>query len=153
MEKHITSSESAAQIWKWLNTRGGIAIWRSLDLSGLGESWTTPARTVSGEPMGKPTWKSANAPDRIITDPAEVVVSVDKEVKRFRVAVRFGRQGMSLKVTDAGSERIRREVVRAGAGAYHRFDYSTQEAIIMAPEGEPVPIAEYMQGRLSQVAG
>ena len=40
------------------------------------------------------------------------------EVKRFHVAVRLGSQGFSLKVSDGGSRRIRREVAKAGAGAF-----------------------------------
>ena len=57
----------------------------------------------------------------------------DIEVKRFRVGVRWGSQGFTLKVTDGGSRRIRREVSKAGDGAYHVFDYMTQEAVIMKP--------------------
>jgi hypothetical protein len=57
-----------------------------------------------------------------------------KEVKRFRVGIRMGSQGLRVKVTDGGSRRIRREVAKAGAGATYTFDYMTQEAVILVPE-------------------
>jgi len=60
---------------------------------------------------------------------------VDKfiEVKRFRVGLRMGSQGFLIKVTDGGSRRIRREVSKAGEGAFFVFDYSEQSAVIMKP--------------------
>jgi len=70
----------------------------------------------------------------VITDPNEVGVSLDREVRRFRVGVRAGRQGLSLKVTDGGSRKIKAAVEKAGEGAYYVFDYYNQEAVILAPE-------------------
>lgn len=132
MEKHVCSSENAARLWDWIHNRGGLAIWPSVNLSNPGASWTTPA-----DRKDKPTWQAADEPERIITSVDDVVVSVDKEVKRFHVAVRHGSQGLSLKVSDGGSRRIRREVEKAGKGAYHVFDYlDYNNAVIMAPETE-----------------
>lgn len=142
MEPHITNVANAAKIWTWLNERGGLAIWESINLSNLGATWTTPANDKDGEPTKKPTWQAGETP-RIITDPAEVLVSIDREVKRFRVGIRLGSQGMTYKVTDGGSRRIRKEVAKAGKNAYHLFDYETQEAVIMASD-KTVPIAEYI---------
>ena len=143
MEKHIVESENAARIWNWLQTRDGLAIWMSINLSNPGASWTTPVNNADGTPTTKPTWQADDKPMRIITDPAEVVVSVDEEVKRFHVAVRVGNQGMTLKCTDGATRRIRREVMNAGDNAFYRFDYETQEAVIMKPKSM-VPIAEYI---------
>lgn len=92
--------------------------------------------------MIKPTWRAADKPSRIITDPSEIIVVTRREVKRFRVAVRTA-NGLSIKVTDAGSKRIRREVAKAGPDASYEFDYFSQEAVIMVPD-QKVPIAEYM---------
>jgi hypothetical protein len=72
-----------------------------------------------------------------------VLVSKDVEVKRFRVGVRAGSQGLSLKVTDGGTRRIRSAVKRAGEGAYYKFDYSTQEAVIFKP-GTQIPLLEFL---------
>lgn len=142
---YTCSANNALKIWRWLTERGGIAVWRSVNLSNPGASWTTPAFEADGvTPYTKPTWQADDKPARIITDPAEVMVSVDREVKRFRVGVRMGSQGMLVKVTDAGSRRIRMEVEKAGVGAYYVFDYDTQEAVIMAPV-EVMPIEKFME--------
>jgi len=52
------------------------------------------------------------------------------EVKRFRVGVRMDSQGLCLKVTDGGSRRILRELLKVGDGSFYEFDYFTQEAVI-----------------------
>lgn len=140
-EKLQVSSKNAYTIWQWLRSRGGLFVWPSVDLARSGESWTTPKLDPQGAINGKPHWRYGNTP-REITDPDEVEVTEDKEVKRFRVGIRAS-QGMSLKVTDGGTRRIRAAVGRAGIGAFYIFDYGTQEAVIMAPAGKAVPIAEY----------
>ena len=145
MEQHVVTEDNAALVWMWLKTRGGIAVWESVNLSNFGTSWTTPLNDAQGQPKSKPTWEAGNQPIRIITDPAEVVISKDAEVKRFRVAVRMGSQGLMLKVTDAGTRRIRAAVEKAGKGAYYRFDYETQEAVIYAPTRAYTPISEYIE--------
>lgn len=144
MDPHIVTAESASKVWNWLQTRGGLAIWQSQDLGNLGQSWTTPRLTVEGSPYGPPHWSCSREPQRIITDPAEVAVSVDQEVKRFHVAVRMGSQGLRIKCTDASSRRIRSAVEKAGKNAYHVFDYSTQEAVIFRQVSQK-PIAEFIQ--------
>jgi len=121
--------ENAPRFWDWIRNRGGLAVWRSIDLSNPGASWTTPADHTQ-----RPTWQAAEEPESIITDPDDVEVCVDREVKRFHVAVRPS-DGFCLKVTDGGSRRIRREVEKAGDGAYHVFDYGDYDnAVIMAPD-------------------
>lgn len=146
MKPYIVSPENALRIAGWIRDRKGIAIWESIDLSNPSFSVTTPVISYDGQPTPKPSWKVANTPARIITDMADVVVSVDREVKRFHVGVRRGSQGLSLKVTDGGSRRIRKEVAKAGEGAYHVFDYETQDAVIMVPESQ-MPLTEYLKTR------
>lgn len=141
-KKHQCSAENAAKMKDWLATRGGLLIWESVDFGSLGQTMTTPALTAEGKPYDCPHWKCAKTPIRHITNIADVEVCVDKEVKRFRVGVRMGSQGMSLKVTDGGSRKIRAAVEKAGKGAYHVFDYMTQEAVIMAPD-KVVPLSEW----------
>jgi hypothetical protein len=130
---HTICSENAPRIWDWIKNRGGIAIWRSVNLCDPGRTWTTPVLDDKGDLVHKPTWQADNEPIEIICDPEKVLVSRDQEVKRFKVAVRRGSQGFMLKCTDASSAHIRKSVSQAGNGAYHVFDYFTQEAIIMAP--------------------
>src|SRR5690348_7449879 len=122
---HVVTVENAEKISFWLQERGGIAVWRSINLSNPVASWTTPVKNADGTQVTKPTWEAANEPERIITDPVEVLVSKDVEVKRFRVGVRASGNGFSLKVTDGGSRRIRSAVAKAGDGSYNVVDYST----------------------------
>ena len=68
-------------------------------------------------------------------------------VKLFHAAIRYAANRMAYKVSDGGSRRIRKEVGKAGKGAYHVFDYETQEAVIMAPEGVMVGIREFVEGK------
>jgi hypothetical protein len=140
---YTTTPEDAGKIAEWLRTRGGIAIWEAIDLSRAGQTMTTPATTANGEPARKPAYWLASEPAYIVTDPAEVFVYKDVEVKRFHVAVRMGGNGLKLKVSDGGSRRIRAEVAKAGEDAYHTFDYSTQEAVIMKPESK-VPLLDFL---------
>ena len=142
MEKHICAPENAQKFMAWLQTRGGLAIWRSVNLSNPGASWTSPVNAPDGTPVKKPCWEAEETPSRIITDPAEVEVVVEKEVKRFHVAVRRGANGFMLKCTDASSKKIRRAEEKAGPLAWHRFDYETQEAVIFVPD-RTVPLLEY----------
>jgi len=144
--KHTCTIENAPRFAEWIKTRGGVAVWRSVNLSNPGASWSTPALTVEGEPTPKPTWQADSQPESVFTDPADIGVSIDKEVKRFHVAVRPGSNGLSLKVSDGGSRRIRKEVEKAGEGAYHVFDYYDYDnAVIMAPAGESVSLKQWME--------
>jgi len=146
-EKHPCSIENAERFLDWIKTRGGIAIWESVSLSNPGASWSTPALT-DGKPTTKPNWQCANEPVRIITDINDVEVCVDREVKRFHVATRLGSQGLMIKVTDGGSRKIRKEVEKAGKGAYHVFDYGNYEnAVIMAPE-KTLSLTEWAQDQV-----
>jgi ribosomal protein S6 len=133
MKRHVIQPEDVGRISEWLSTRGGIAVWESQNLSDPGRTVTTPVLNADGTPVSPPGWQFSGAHVTIIRDPEEVWVSVDEEVKRFRVGVRQGSQGLMLKVTDGGTRRIRNAVIKAGEGSYHVFDYDTQEAVIMRP--------------------
>jgi hypothetical protein len=138
MSKHTISSDSAEKVWGWMKDRGGISVWPSVNFANLNASWTTPINA------SKPTWEADNKPSLSITDASEIVVSIDREVKRFHVAVRIGSQGLTLKLTDASGKKVRAAVEKAGEGASYIFDYATQEAVIFAPS-ELVPLPEYIE--------
>jgi len=142
MTNHVCDESDAPRFAEWLRDRGGIAVWPSINLSNLSASWTTPFCNAAGIAMTKPTWQAASHPDRIITDPHEVDVVTYREVKRFRVGVRSSDNGLSLKVTDGGSRRIRSAVSKVDGGIY-RFDYETQEAVILAPD-KTINLADWM---------
>jgi hypothetical protein len=141
-EKHPCAPENAARFLKWVRERGGVAVWLSVNLSNPGASWSTPALDEDGSPGGPPSWESARTPCRTITDPNDVEVITAKEVKRFHVAVRRGSQGLSFKLTDGSSRRLRDAVAKAGEDAWYKFDYSSQEAVIFVP-GEKVSLLEW----------
>jgi hypothetical protein len=149
MTKHRIQARDVQRIWQWFQTRGGIAIWSSVNISDPTMTWTTPLRNSDGRPTLKPSWQSSTEPTRIITDPSEVLVDVPKEVRRFHVGVRRGDQGLTYKVTDGGSRRIKAAVANAGDNAWYEFDYSTQEAVILVPSDDSKTLVEYM-GALCQ---
>lgn len=146
MKPLTITEQNAPQILDWLKNRGGLAIWESINLSNPGATWTTPALDVNGAPTLQPTWQVASAPVRYITSDAEIIVATDREVKRFHVAIRMGSNGLSFKVSDGGSRRIRKEIIKAGEGAYHIFDYSAQDAVILRPE-KLVPLKDWTRKR------
>jgi hypothetical protein len=131
---YITAPDNAERIADWLRTPGGIAIWQSIDFSRAGQTLTTPANTSDGKPYPKPVNWVRDVPACIITDPADVLISEEIEVKRFRVTLRRDNEGYTLTYTDASTRRIRAATEKAGEGAYNKFDYATQEAVIMKPE-------------------
>jgi hypothetical protein len=137
--------DNARLLAGWLQSGRGVAHWESIDLSDPGYALTTPALT-EGKPTPKPHWKVANEPVFITFDPANILVQRIKLVKRFHIAVRTGANGLMLKVSDGGSRRIRREVTKAGEGAFHVFDYETQDALIYRPIAS-IPLPEWLKGQ------
>lgn len=132
--EHECSEENAPRFAEWIRSRGGIAVWRSVNLSNPSASWSTPAMKADGvTPTSKPTWEAGNRPEKIVTDAKQIEVFRPVEVKRFHVACRR-RSGMSWVLTDASDKRVHLAVGAAGEGAYYRFDYETQEAVIFKTE-------------------
>jgi hypothetical protein len=142
-ETHVILLVNAPRIFHWLLTRGGISVWSSINPANPAKSWTTPRLAEDGTLMKKPSWEAAEVP-RVITDPAEVLVSIDTEVKRFKISTQESSDGLYTKLTDASAERIRSEVEKAGENSYYGFDYERQEAIIYQNE-KLIPITEYVQ--------
>lgn len=135
-DKLVCAEAHAALFQQWIQTRGGLAVWPSVNLSNPAASWTTPVLGPDGQPAGKPSWQAADQPARVITDPADVQVTTFREVKRFRVGLRVGSQGFTVKLTDGATRKVRAAVEKAGPGATYRFDYEKQEAVIEVPDGQ-----------------
>ena len=123
-ERFTCAVADAAKVVDWFRTRGGVAIWGSVDLSDPGVTWTTPVLRADGTPAAKPSWQAADTPLRCITDMADMDVLTSREVGRFRVGIKRA-QGWRWDVTDAGSRRIRKAVQKAaeaaGKDAWHTF--------------------------------
>lgn len=136
VERYECAEANAAQIAEWIKTRGGVLVWKSIDLGDPGASVTTPANNADGSPATKPGWKYANEPARKVTDPAEVDVYTAKEVKRFRVCLKQA-EVFRLVLTDGSTNRVRKAVAKAQekhGTAWYAFDYETQEAVILVED-------------------
>ena len=138
---HEVAPENAAKMLDWIEKRGGVAVWKSVNLSNPGVSWSTPALAPDCSPYQKPSWESDSVPHKVITNPAEIAVVTRKEVKRFHVAIRVS--GMSVKLTSGSSRRVDKAVDRAGEDASYHFDYENQEAVITVPS-ETVPLLQFL---------
>src|SRR4051794_21668320 len=99
---------NADQVWQWFQERGGIAVWKSVDFSTAGQTWTTPLKDADGNPMKKQNWRMGAAPSLVIPAPRGVGGDVPREIRGSRVAVKRGGRGLMLKCSDAVSRRIRR---------------------------------------------
>ncbi len=97
--------DDAPRVLDWIKNRGGVQVWRSVDLSDPGASSITPARDADGNPTRCPHWKFAKAPITI-TDPAQVGVYTEVLYKAFPVALRRGSNGLTLKLTDAAQRKV-----------------------------------------------
>lgn len=142
VQPHRCIPSNAPKFREWITSRGGVAVWDSINLSNPGASWSSPALALDGSPTTKPTWQAADKPSRIITDPAEILVDLPVEVKRFHVAVRRSSQGLSYKLTDASSRKVEAATAKAGPEAWYEFDYGSQEAVIYKP-GRSIPLSEW----------
>ncbi|KPK66804.1 MAG: hypothetical protein AMS21_01225 [Gemmatimonas sp. SG8_38_2] len=145
-ERLQCSVQNAPKFLEWIRGRGGVAVWRSINLSNPGASWSTPAMT-DGKPTCKPTWQAGSEPERVITDANEIDVVEAREVKRFHVAVRRSDNGLMLKVTDGGSRRIRRECEKAGEGSWYEFDYGDYNNAVIYVPGDTVTLAKWASER------
>lgn len=142
----VLGRESAEQVWDWFRDRGGIIVWRSMDVDGPARQWTTPMQDAVGDAPSRPHYRAR--PDRYITDPGDVVVVESVECERFKVAMLETETGVCC--SDAGVRRIVRAVERAnddrslGCGAWHTLDVETGEAVIYRAGDEPVGLLEYV---------
>jgi hypothetical protein len=131
--QHTCTEENAATFLDWIKNSGGVALWNSISLSEPELNWSTPALDKNGKPTPKPTWKVGNQPDAIYTDPATIGVVTYKENRRFHVSLRVSHNGLSLKLSDASNNRLNKALMKAGEGATYRFDYDTQDAVVLVP--------------------
>ena len=111
-QPHEVTEENATKFLDWLNTRGGILVWRSV---------STPARNMDGTPFANPGWQFTH-PERHITSIDDVVVVTSKEVarcKKLKLEVR-GQYGQKMQLTTGSSNRLNR-MLDARPGSYYVF--------------------------------
>ena len=143
MEPHGIREENAGKILDWIKTRGGVAVWRSVNLSNPGMSWTCPLNDEYGVAKPRPYFEAEGTPSRVIKSTDEIMVHTDVEVKRFKIHLRMSSNGLMLKLTDHSSAKVNKAVREAGKDAYHLFDYATEQAVILAPDGNSITLTEW----------
>ena len=132
MFPHECTPENAPLFLTWIKDREGIAIWHTVNLSNPDQSWSAPVVDKEGKRLVRPHSYAEATPRRIITGTDEVLVTTYREVKRFHVGVEP--HGMTLKLTGGATRRVHAAVSKAEEGACYRFDYETQDAVIMVPD-------------------
>lgn len=130
----------AVKVSRWIADCGGVAVWGCLDLADPSRRFFTPARLTDGTVPGSPHWSAPRTPQRIVTDPAQVEVVTHRQVRRLRVAIRPG-YGLSLRLTDAASARLRNALDEIGPGAVYVFEGN--EAILFAEESR-TPLVQWL---------
>lgn len=120
---------------KWIESRGGVAVWKSVNLSNPGESLAfTPALDQFGIENDNPRWDLRR--QEIITDIKRFSFSKkNTEVKRVKVCTRVGSQGLMLKFTDGTMKRIN-SAFNKFPGSFYDIDKFTGEAVFYMPEFE-----------------
>lgn len=118
MKPHQVAEINAPTILRWLNTRGGILIWKSHDLGSANLSVTTPLLDPDMKPVGSPGWKYPK-PDRHITSAKDVEVCRSKVVEEFTVKLKVS--GMKLVLTNSSDARVKKALARHGDTAHYRF--------------------------------
>lgn len=118
--------ESAPKLADWIANRGGVAVWKSINLSNPGAEWMTPSLDAAGNRTPKPTWQAGNEPDRVVAHTDRVGVMTVAYYKRVRVALRLSGSGLSLKLTDHSQHTLDRVMAECrekhGSAFYERAD-------------------------------
>lgn len=108
------TEENAPKFLKWVRERGGVALWKSVNLSNPSASWTTPATIRKGDcegqegdeiiPYPKPNWQ-VGAPE-VITDAKDIGVYADELYKAIPVALKLS--GMNYVLTDGSNRKVKK---------------------------------------------
>ncbi|MFN9112709.1 MAG: hypothetical protein ACK5XN_21805 [Bacteroidota bacterium] len=142
----MVNADIASQVAEWIEKRGGVAEYASVNLLNPSGTWICPIVDEDGKPTGKPNWQCRSEPEVVAKSLSEVEVVKATEFDRFRV--RLKQDGSSLTVSDGTQNRIDTALASArwstGGHSFLQFDYATQEAVIMV-EGGKVPLEDYLR--------
>ena len=143
-DKVSCSPKNVPLFLDWINNRGGIAVWTSVNLSDPARTFSRPLNDLNDKPL--PKTGTCGDIIQLARTVEDVEVFVPREVKRFHVAVRVGSQGLSLKVTDGGTRRLRAEVDKAVekyGTAWYVFDYGSYENAVIMTNDTLTPLSEW----------
>lgn len=133
------SPENEAKAREWLANRGGIAVWRNVNMSSqsLGSETFTPALT-DGAPTPAPSWQARLS--HVVTDPSAVMVEGKREVARVKVC--RSKYGPPADPVSRGRAKLDKALAAAGADAWWEFSYENWdgfgpwlEAVVYVPAG------------------
>ena len=115
---------------EWIDKRGGITIWKNINLSnpGAGEMFT-PALTTEGKEYPKPSF-TVSFHETVKDLSKFIFVKEIKEVKRIKVAIRKSSNGLILKLTTPSTNKLQKALAKYGDNSRYHFDYDRQEAVI-----------------------
>ena len=118
----------------WITNRDGVSVWVNMSLSGpLCGTNFTPRLDKDGKEFGSPHW-SLGLKETVRDIARFRFAKAMREVRRLRIAVRMGSQGLMLKLTDHSSRKVRAALDKAGPDAGYHFE--GDEAVITVPEWE-----------------
>jgi len=145
--KYECVAEHAATMIEWITHRGGVALWKSADLSDLSAQWATPVLDKNGKPNNKPHWKARDTPI-IITDANEIGIYTEKIFRELPVSLRRSSNGLSLKLTDASQRKLDAALdkckAKHGNAHYHKGGLDFPCMTIYYADGEVTPLAQLM---------
>lgn len=112
--------ENAERFAMWLKDRGGISLWKSLNLSNPGASWCTPALSEDGTDYPKPNWQTESTPALTVCDSDFVGVEIPQEFKRIKISLQ--QRGMKVVLTDGSTRKVTKALEEAGDGSFYTFE-------------------------------
>lgn len=133
----------AEKIRGWIRSRGGVAIWRSLDLGAPGETFT-PALAEDGAPMGPPGWQYEKAPTAVLTSEEAVTVQTKRHVKDVPIGIERG-CGLTLVLTSASRRRLKDALERIEEAAWYEFGFNDKDRRVahIFVAAETVPLSSF----------
>lgn len=132
--------QNAERFAMWIRERGGICLWKSLNLSNPGASWCTPFTTEDGQEAGKPNWQTENTPAVVVTSMDEVGVEIPVEVRRIKISLI--QRGLKVVLTDGSTRKVREALDKVGERAFYTFE--DEEAVIWEVRGT-VGLEEWLE--------
>lgn len=115
--------ENAERFAMWLKDRGGISLWKSINLSNPGASWCTPALSEDGTEYPKPNWQTESTPALTVCDSDFVGVEIPQEFKRIKISLQ--QRGMKVVLTDGSTRKVTKALEEAGEGSFYTFEDDT----------------------------
>lgn len=132
----VTTPNAKEKFADWIANRGGVVIWRNVNLSNRDAGLMfAPLRDAAGQENGKPHWSRERG--ELVTDISRFrFVRELREVKRIKIAVRMGAQGLCLKLTDGSTNRLRKacaKIAEQNNGTEPTYHFEEDQAVISLP--------------------